>query len=478
VGIGHEITKRKLAEETLERERNFLRTLIDNIPDIIYFKDIEGRYVINNRAHLKSLGVERQEDVLGKTTFDFNPQELAKQYYEDEMSIVRTGKAIIEKEELALHRDTGEQRWHLTTKIPLIDDQENVTGIVGISRDITVHKHYEEKLQHERNLLRTLIDSMPELINYKDAEGRYVLNNRAHLKSLGVERQEDVAGKTMFDFHPPELAQQYYENELQLIRTGEPVLDKEEIVIHHGTGERRWHLTSKVPLKDNQGKVTSYITISTDITDRKHSEETLEHERNLLRTVIDNLPDLIFFKDTEGRYILDNFPHMKSIGAQSLESVVGKTTFDFNPPELAKLYSEDEKKVVGSGQAMYDREELALHRDTGERRWHLTTRVPLIDNRGKVTGIVGIARDITERKHAEAERERLIKELQDALADIKTLSGLVPICANCKKIRDDKGYWMQVESYIQERSQARFSHGICPDCMKKLYPEFVTKKKT
>jgi hypothetical protein len=101
----------------------------------------------------------------------------------------------------------------------------------------------------------------------------------------------------------------------------------------------------------------------------------------------------------------------------------------------------------------------------------------LVDSRGKVIGMVGIASDITERKNAEAERERMIKELQDALADIKTLSGLVPICANCKKIRDDKGFWTQVESYIQERSQARFSHGICPDCMKKLYPNFVPKEK-
>jgi hypothetical protein len=77
---------------------------------------------------------------------------------------------------------------------------------------------------------------------------------------------------------------------------------------------------------------------------------------------------------------------------------------------------------------------------------------------------------------AQTERDNLITKLQNALADVKTLSGLVPICANCKQIRDDKGFWMQVESYIQERSQARFSHGICPDCMKKLYPEFIQKE--
>jgi len=81
-----------------------------------------------------------------------------------------------------------------------------------------------------------------------------------------------------------------------------------------------------------------------------------------------------------------------------------------------------------------------------------------------------------ERKRAEQEREKVIKELQSALKDIKTLSGLLPICASCKKIRDDKGYWNQLEQYIHEHSQANFTHSLCPECAKKLYPEFYTKK--
>jgi PAS domain-containing protein len=81
--------------------------------------------------------------------------------------------------------------------------------------------------------------------------------------------------------------------------------------------------------------------------------------------------------------------------------------------------------------------------------------------------------DITERKRAEEERQRTIAELQDALQKVKTLSGLLPICASCKKIRDDKGYWNHVESYIEHHSAAQFSHGICPDCVRKLYPEIA-----
>ncbi|MFC1828783.1 hypothetical protein ACFL0O_04135 [Thermodesulfobacteriota bacterium] len=85
---------------------------------------------------------------------------------------------------------------------------------------------------------------------------------------------------------------------------------------------------------------------------------------------------------------------------------------------------------------------------------------------------IALQREIDERKRVEKEREGLIDELQITLAEVQTLSGLLPICASCKKIRDDQGYWNQIESYIRERSDAEFSHGICPECAKNLYPEF------
>jgi len=101
--------------------------------------------------------------------------------------------------------------------------------------------------------------------------------------------------------------------------------------------------------------------------------------------------------------------------------------------------------------------------------------IRLNDRRGHKRGKLIILRDITARKQLEAEREELIHTLQDAMARVKTLSGLLPICASCKKIRDDQGYWHQVEVYIHERSEADFSHGICPECARKLYPEIYEK---
>ena len=88
-----------------------------------------------------------------------------------------------------------------------------------------------------------------------------------------------------------------------------------------------------------------------------------------------------------------------------------------------------------------------------------------------VAGLVGVMTDITERKSAETEREKLIGELRDALSRVRLLSGFLPICARCKKIRDDRGYWQQIEAYIRDHSEAEFSHSICPDCVNELYPE-------
>jgi hypothetical protein len=96
---------------------------------------------------------------------------------------------------------------------------------------------------------------------------------------------------------------------------------------------------------------------------------------------------------------------------------------------------------------------------------------PVKDPQGRVLGASIIARDITERRRIEKERDKLIEDLRNALSKVKQLSGLLPICANCKRIRDKEGRWEQIEVYIHERSQADFTHGICPDCAKQLYPD-------
>ena len=113
----------------------------------------------------------------------------------------------------------------------------------------------------------------------------------------------------------------------------------------------------------------------------------------------------------------------------------------------------------------------------GTYKWVSDHSFPYYGQNGMVIGSVGILRDITRRKELELERQRLVAELKEALAQVKSLQGLLPICANCKKVRNDEGYWQQIEYYLAEHSDAEFSHGLCPDCVEKLYPELAEIRK-
>jgi PAS domain S-box-containing protein len=269
------------------------------------------------------------------------------------------------------------------------------------------------------------------------------------------------------------LAKQYHAYEQEVIQSVKGIYDFEGSSVDQSKEEKeRWVSTTKVPLQDVQGKVIGTVGIGRDITERKRMEETLRETADKFRFVFDNAYDgLSIFEETpdrKQRRLIDCNKRYAEMAGRSREELLKiETTQNISIPLTEENHDSTVQDIVFRGSFSWIRPD-------GKNNVIEYTAVP-IKLQGK-TITIGIDREITERKRIEEEREHLIKELQDALADVKTLSGLVPICANCKQIRDDKGFWMQVESYIQERSQARFSHGICPDCMRKLYPEFLPKE--
>jgi PAS domain S-box-containing protein len=346
------------------------------------------------------------------------------------------------------------------------------------ARDLTAQKKMEVALTKERNLFRTLIDHIPDVIYVKDTACRKTISNKEDVRLMGGHSESEVLGKTDFDFYHADAAAKFFATDQSVIQTGRPVLNNEEC-IKDQDGNNRWLLTSKLPLRDEHGTIIGLVGVGRDITQQKKAQEVLQLERNLLRTLIDNLPDYIYVKDAQGRFVVANMAVAHQLGVALPGDLIGKSDFDFFPRELAERYLADEQAILlQSVQGIYSHEGPTIDASKEEKnRWVSTTKVTLHDAQGNIVGFVGLGRDITEKKKSDVEREGLIKELQDAVADIKVLSGLVPICANCKKIRDDKGYWMQLEGYIQERSNAKFTHGICPDCMKELYPTYAPKNK-
>jgi hypothetical protein len=142
---------------------------------------------------------------------------------------------------------------------------------------------------------------------------------------------------------------------------------------------------------------------------------------------------------------------------------------DYMPPESAREMLDLFNQIYKTGKPIRKYGYEVIKKD-GTRGFHELFASLIRDGNGNPIGFRGIAHDITDRKMAENEREKLIDELQDALA--KALSGLLPICAYCKNIRDDKGYWSQIESYLRDNSKAQFSHSICPECAEKYYPDY------
>lgn len=203
--------------------------------------------------------------------------------------------------------------------------------------------------------------------------------------------------------------------------------------------------------------------------DRRRVEELLKDEISWRRMLVEQSRDAIVVLDQSGRVYEANKRYADMLG-YSMEEVyqlyVWDWDFQFNKEQLKEMI----RTVDDSGD----------HFETQHRRKDGRIIDLELSNNGAVYRgqklIFCVCRDITERKQAEKERERLILELQEALSKIKVLSGFLPTCSFCKRIRNDKGEWEQIETYIRDRSEADFSHSVCPECMEKRYPELLNKK--
>ncbi len=187
----------------------------------------------------------------------------------------------------------------------------------------------------------------------------------------------------------------------------------------------------------------------------------------VLRMVLDASTDPIFNILEDGTYRYVNQAFSSAFGKRP-EEVIGKRIWDiFDGAEAAKRMTVVQQAFATRETIVFD---VRVPTPEGDR-YFITSVRPQVDPDGRVSSVVCISKEITERKRVEFEREKLIRELQEALAKVRTLSGLLPICAHCKKVRDDAGYWTRIESYISAHTLAEFSHGICPDCATSAFPE-------
>jgi PAS domain S-box-containing protein len=257
----------------LYQEQNLLNSLLDTIPDAVYFKNRSGKFTKVNRAMAENYG-KSLDDLIGKSDFDVFDEARARQAYEDDLDIVNTGTSIVGKTETEDAPD-GSTIWLSSTKMPLKDRNKNVIGTMGISRDITQLQKIQRKREQQSALLRVIIDHAPAGIFHKDIEGRFMLVNQKHADYIGAENPEAVVGKTVDDFFLPEVAEKIDAADREIMESRKA---REGILDHRAVPGKPecWMLTSKVPLLDTKGECTGMVGISLDVTKQKEDEQALK----------------------------------------------------------------------------------------------------------------------------------------------------------------------------------------------------------
>jgi PAS domain S-box-containing protein len=297
-----------------------------------------------------------------------------------------------------------------------------------LTREVTERRKAEGALLESEALYHSLVEQMPGGIFRKDLAGRFVLVNLwfCHLrgatpeKFIGKMPQDLAAAENNTDILKTLHAGTNHHAEI--IRTGR-IFEVEE-QYPGPDGSMRHFQVIKSPVFGADGKIAGSQGIVLDITERKKAEAELNHERNMLRTLINNSPDPIYIKDTAGCKIMANPAELKSMGCKTEAEALGKTDFDIYPQHLAAVYSADDQAVIQTGQPLINREEKIVS-PSGETFWLLSSKIPLRDSDGKIVGLIGMGRNISVIKDAEARLNQVHKQLletsrQAGMAEVAT----------------------------------------------------------
>ncbi len=272
--IVHDITGQKSVEqkgreaiENLRNERLLLRTLIDNIPDSIYSKDLDCRKTLVNKAELGFMGAKTEAEVLGKNDFDFYPAELAEKFYADDQSVIQSGKPVLNREEYILD-ENGKKRWLLSSKLPLRDKDNHVIGLVGIGRDITDRKLAEEDLKENEERHRTILQTAMDGFWLFDLNGKMLEVNQTYCLMSGFSEKE-ILNMAVFELVADELAQNVNKRLQKVMKIGE-----DRFETRHRRKDGSFFFV-EVSIQFQKAEGGRFVAFVHDITNRKRDEKEL-----------------------------------------------------------------------------------------------------------------------------------------------------------------------------------------------------------
>jgi diguanylate cyclase (GGDEF)-like protein/PAS domain S-box-containing protein len=390
-----------LIEARLDAERTFLRGLVANIPDLVWLKDPNGVYLACNRRFERFFGA-REAEIAGKTDYDFVDREQAEAFRANDRLAIANGGHHINEERIRF-ADDGHEELLETIKTPMRDAAGRLIGVLGIGRDITAARQAQEALKESEEKLRTLIEAIPDPVQFKDAQGRWLAYNRSAARNFGLDAV-DCLGRS--DGELAELAEPFYRPLLlRCYATDQAVLrdgatTRAEQAFPQPGGDTFYFDVTKVPLIDADGRAKGLVILARDITERKKSEESLR----LAASVFTGTHEGIVITDASARIVEINEAFTRITGYPR-EAVLGKT------PAMLKSGHQDEDfyRVMWhtlTSLGHWSGEVWNRRRDGVVYAEHLTISA-VRNDQGEVSHYVGVFADITAFKEHEQRLERI-----------------------------------------------------------------------
>lgn len=291
--------------------------------------------------------------------------------------------------------------------------KEELKTFTEITSNILRRRQVESSLLKSESKFREFSDLLPQLIFETDMEGKITFINEFGLNLLGYPGEKLQTQADIFSFIDPSSKQAIFEGFQNTISGSEPI-PKEYLAVRKD-GKTMPILMHAVLYYEND-EPRGIRGTGVDVTELREAQEMLSLERTLLRSLIDNLPDRIYAKDASSRFIICNEALVKRMGRDSADEIIGKSDMELLDSERAMIYLDDEQNIIKTGIPLVNKEETVLYKN-GQLRYSLSTKIPLRNSRGEIVGIVGIGRDITERKLLEIEAANKNEQLQKIIAD-------------------------------------------------------------
>lgn len=412
-----------------QQQADVLAGILTTSVDHIYVFDRAGRYTHTSLGGARVLGFEPSE-IVGKTWRELGlPATLMEPVDAQRHQVMQTGQSLKGETEFAAADGTHHYEYIFT---PLLSSQQTIEAVVAVSRDITERKQAEMALRESQKLFQNFMQNSPTTAFIKDESGRYVYVNPLLEKTFQRSLNEWV-GKTDFDLFPSEAAQKWRDNDLQVLTEGKTLQATE--VVPQDDGEHHY-LSFKFPLQNSAGE-RLVAGMAIDITEKKQAEQALRESEYRYAQILNSVQDMVFCKAPGSVVIYANKAACDYYG-MTLEELHGITDVPFNELDFTQQYLQDDLHVFQTGETVEVLEEPNRRAD-GEVHYFHTIKSPIFDTQGNVIQIVGVSRDITERKQKELERAQLLLREQRARAEAELqqsylysllMQAPAPICIN------------------------------------------------